>query len=176
MATKPNKSRKYNKRDIYRSNTLIRKIYVEFSSIGQNLNEVLIHILKKNYEGKCNKEGFIKRDSINIISYNGGLMLGNHVIYDVVFKCKVCNPPQGMLINCNIVNITKAGIRAIYGDNEDESPLIIFIARDHNYDNEIFNGLDLKDTIKTRVIGTRYELNDNKIHVISELIPMKKKK
>ena len=45
-----------------------------------------------------------------------------------------------MIINCNVKNITKAGIRAEV-DSEGQSPIVIFIARDHHYNNKQFNEL-----------------------------------
>ena len=36
-------------------------INVKSYSIGENLREVLSNILSKKIEGKCNKEGFIKK-------------------------------------------------------------------------------------------------------------------
>ena len=158
---------------IYKSALLSRKISIEFNLIGSNFVENIEKILKENYEGKCNKEGFIKYDSIELINYSVGVMDTQYVNYDIVFKCMVCNPVEGTKLKCKIINITKAGIRAIYGDDENSSPIIIFIARDHNYNNKLFNKLKINDIINTKIIGTRYELNDDKIHIISELISNK---
>ena len=65
-------------------------------------------------------------------------------------------------------NITRAGIRAIY-TRETPSPITIFIARDHHYNNEAFLKVKENDDITIRVIGIRYELNDETIAVLGEL-------
>ena len=127
-------------------------------------------------EGKCNKEGYIKTDSVRVISISSGILEKEFVVYDVSFECLICNPVENMRIRCKVVNITKAGIRAIYGDEEDKSPLINYIARDHNYNNKTFNECAVGDVIETRTIGIRYELNDKKIHVISEIIKQRAKR
>ena len=80
----------------------------------------------------------------------------------------ICCPVEGMLIDCVIKNVTKAGLRA--ETNEDSSPVIIFIARDHHYSNELFNSVKEDDEIKIRVIGQRFELNDKNISVLGELV------
>ena len=78
-----------------------------------------------------------------------------------------------MIINCNVKNITKAGIRAEV-DSEGQSPIVIFIARDHHYNNKQFNELKEDEKIEVRVIGQRFELNDTFVSVIGELVTKKK--
>jgi hypothetical protein len=50
----------------------------------------------------------------------------------------------GMLLNCVAKNITKAGIRAESHDNE-PSPFILFVARDHYFSNDYFNSIQEND-------------------------------
>ena len=66
-----------------------------------------------------------------------------------------------------VKNITKAGIRAEIDDND--SPLIIYIARDHNYSNKDFINIKENDKIVVKVIGIKYELNDNHVYAICTL-------
>ena len=91
-----------------------------------------------------------------------------------MFECLVCCPVEGQIIKCNVKNITRAGIRAVYA-NEDPSPITIFIARDHHYNQEQFTKIKEEEDIVIRVIGVRYELNDESISVLGELKPQKKK-
>lgn len=161
---------------IYVRNVIERRVRLPFSKIGSNLNISVLKTIKEMVEGKCNKEGYIKTDSVRVISISSGILEKEFVVYDVSFECLICNPVENMRIRCKVVNITKAGIRAIYGDEEDKSPLINYIARDHNYNNKTFNECAVGDIIETRTIGIRYELNDKKIHVISEIIKQRAKR
>ena len=86
---------------------------------------------------------------------------------DIVFECEICHPVEGMIINCVIKNKTKAGIRAEI--DEEPSPVIIFIARDHHNNNQNFIKAQEGDPITVSVVGQRYELNDKYISVIGEL-------
>ena len=88
-----------------------------------------------------------------------------------MFECDACMPVEGMQIECTIKNITKAGIRAEVGT--ENSPLVIFIARDHHEITEYFNSVNIGDTIDIRVIGQRFELNDTFISIIAELLEPK---
>jgi hypothetical protein len=47
---------------------------------------------------------------------------------------------------------------------------VIFIARDHHFENELFSKINENDIINVRVLGQRYELNNKFISVIAELV------
>jgi hypothetical protein len=75
-----------------------------------------------------------------------------------------------MVLNCVAKSITKVGVRAELVTDDNNSPYIIFIARDHHYSNEVFSQIKENDMLQVRVLGQRYELNDKFISVIAELI------
>ena len=166
------KIRKKKDTGIYMKNVLTRKVHLEFKLLGNNVIENIQTILKKNYQGKCSKEGFIKSESIRVINYSSGIINGNNVIFDVVFECMICRPIEGMLFKCNVINITKAGIRAEI--KAEESPVVVFIARDHHYKNKNFSQIQQGDDITVKVIGVRFELNDEYISIIAELVKKNK--
>ena len=173
-AKKPSVRQIRKKKDtgIYMKNVLTRKVYVEFSLLGNNIIENIQTILKKNHQGKCSKEGFIKSESVRVINYSSGIINGNNVIFDVVFECMICKPIEGMVFKCNVINITKAGIRAEI--KAEESPVVVFVARDHHYKNKNFSKISQGDDITIKVIGVRFELNDEYISIIAELVKKNK--
>ena len=156
------------KMSLYIKNVISKKLSVPIKYVGTNIAQILEEILSSNFEGKCCIEGYVKRGSIKIITFSSGNILGNCVIFTVVFEYLVCNPPQGMRISCAVKNITNAGILA-HIDEGEYSPLNIFIARDHHYNIPYFSELKEKDIIMVRVIGQRFELNDPFVSVIGEL-------
>ena len=155
-------------KSIYVKNMLTRKIILPFTSVGGNLNSILKQKLEEELHNKCCREGYIKTDSIMICSYSSGVIQENNVIFDVLFECLICYPIEGQIIKCKVENITRAGIRAIYF-KEKKSPITIFIARDHHYDNKYFSNIKEEDIILIKVIGIRFELNDATISVVGEL-------
>ena len=163
------------KLSIYSKNLIHRKISIPVSLVGSNLINIINKKLAISYEGKCSKEGYIKNGSIQIVSYSSGILKDDFVIFDVSFECLICRPVEGMRILCKIDNITKAGIRASYY-NQVESPVTVFLARDHYASNPIFLKLVEGDLINIKVIGTRYELNDKNIYIIAELLRKVKSK
>jgi len=162
---------KSKKRGLYIKNIITRKVRIPFTSIGSNIDSILLDNLKEQLEGKCINEGFIRPNSLSIITYSSGIIKENDVIFDVVFDCLACRPVEGMKMTCIIKNITKAGIRAEI--NKKISPLIIFIARDHQHQSKYFSSRKEGDIVVVRVIGLRFELNDKYIAVIATLVKPK---
>jgi len=158
---------------IYMKNIITRKVYIPFNAIGQNIKQNIEEYLKKDIEGKCINEGYIRRDSINIISYSAGDIISDTALFIVMLECLICRPVEGMRFKAVAKNVTKAGIKAEI--KEKISPMIIFIARDHHYKRVDFSKIKEGDDINIRVIGIRYELNDEYISIIGELIEQKTK-
>ena len=179
---------------IYMNSLLTRKITVPFKHIGQNIKDVIQKSISKDIEGKCSVEGYVKPNSTNIMTYSSGILVENDVVFDVVFECLVCCPVEGMVINCTAKNITQAGIRALFDNNvnnpnvvvdnmgeednvmnkiNEDSPFVAYISRDHHYNSKYFNKITENDSIRIRVIGQRYELNDKYISIIGEILDRK---
>jgi len=153
--------------DIFIQNILTKNVTIPFILIDQNIKQTLKKYLQENFEGKCNIEGYVKKDSVNIISYSCGVLKGNNIEFSVLFECSICHPVEGMIIECIVKDITKAGIRAELPN--DDKTLVIFIARDHHYNSQLFSTIKVDELIKVKVLGQRYELYDKFISVIAEL-------
>ena len=91
--------KKKEKKGIYMKNIITRKVVLPFNVLGNNIKENLKSSLKNDLEGKCSSEGYIKNDSVNIISYSAGIVESENVIFDVVFDCLICKPVEGMVFN-----------------------------------------------------------------------------
>jgi len=154
--------------NIYNTSLITRNVSLDISTIGNNIKETLKKAISMQIEGKCIVNGYIKPNSVDVMTFSSGVVKGSSVSFDVVIQCDVCLPVQGMNIKCIAKHINKAGIRAEL--NETPSPVIIFIARDHNYSSPIFTGVTENDEVKVRVIGHRFELNDKYISIIAEII------
>lgn len=159
---------------IYTLSIITRKVTIPYSYVGSNLKEIIQKTLSRQLEGKCAEEGYIRKNSVRIVTYSSGILKSSNVVFDVVIECLISTPVEGMKLKARVRNITKAGIRCDTGN--DESPLDIFIARDHHYNLKEFSNIKEDDIIEIRVLGQRYELNDLKISVIAELISTKNEK
>jgi len=155
---------------IYIRSLLTQKIVLNYHEVNSELFNILEAKIKNFNEGKCIKEGFVKNNSVKLLTYSSGELFGNKLLFECVMECLLTNPVESMLINCMVKSITKVGVRAELIVDDNISPYVIFIARDHHYNNETFSQIKENDIIQVRILGQRYELNDKFISVIAELI------
>jgi DNA-directed RNA polymerase subunit E'/Rpb7/predicted NAD-dependent protein-ADP-ribosyltransferase YbiA (DUF1768 family) len=160
---------KRKKISIYNKNILEKRVHIHISEVGNNLTQIIEEKTKKTYENMCTNDGFIKKDSIVLTTYSSGFLENSNIIFDVVFEAMIFRPVEGMIIyNCVVDNISRAGIKA--KTNEEFSPVVIFIAKDHAYKSDYYNSINEGDKINIKVIGHRYELKDSKISIIASLV------
>jgi hypothetical protein len=164
------KYRPQDTKSVYSPCQITKNIMLPITAIGKNLLQTLENTITKMVGGKCIVEGYVKPDTIRVITFSSGIVKGENIIFDVVFNCEVCYPVSGMKLNCIAKNITKAGIKAESAD-EQPSPYILFVARDHYYANEYFNSIEENERFVARIIAQRFELNDKYISIIAELVP-----
>ena len=155
-------------KNLYSQLLITRTVPLNITTIGNTIKETLERAIAAQIEGKCIVEGYIKPRSVEVMTFSSGLVMGSNVIFEVVIQCEVCSPVEGMHIKCIAKHINKAGVRAEI--NETPSPVVIFIARDHNYASPLFAEVKENDEIKVRVIGQRFELNDKYISIIAEIV------
>lgn len=160
--------------DIYNKGVITKHVSVSINDIGSNIKEILEADLRSIFEGKCCKDGFVKPGSIRVISFSSGKILnGSHIQFEVVLEALFAFPVEGMLIECTVNNVTKAGIKASITDEDGTNPVIIFISRDHFHADDYFQSVKENDKVMVRVIGQRFELNDPFVSVIAELVKPK---
>jgi DNA-directed RNA polymerase subunit E'/Rpb7 len=168
-----NKKRDYKVKDIYSRCLITRNISLPITAVNKNIRETIENQINFQFEGKCINEGYVKTGSSKIVTYSSGVIeRGTNILFEVVFECFVCFPVEGTLISCIAKNITKAGIRGESAD-ESPSPVVVFIARDHNFNNSYFSSIQEEDKFTARIIGQRFELNDKYISIIAEIVKPK---
>jgi len=156
---------------IFIQSMLERKVYLHINEVGKTVKQNLEKKLVFDLEDKCINEGMVKKGSIKIVNYSPGNVMGEKICFHCVFECFICNPVEGMLVECNVKTITKAGVHCEYSDddNSDFVPLHIFIARDHHFNNSKYTDLKENDKLKCKIVGSRFELNDPYITSIATM-------
>lgn len=178
MATtqKPRRNKKnyeYQER-LYIRNLLEMNVILFPNEIGQNkTRENLQESISRKISGKCIEAGYVQPGSIEVKQYSTGLVKGEVVEFTVVFQCYVSNPVEGTNIECVVKSITKAGVHAEAQDSKGHVPVTVFVARDQFVDSPLFQNLNeesIGKSITVKVIGSRFELNDECVEVLGELI------
>lgn len=152
---------------LYTQAIIQEKIKIPFIKMSNNMTRFFENYAEKKIERKCRNEGYVRMGSCNVLTYSTGLLTSDSIIYNVAYSVDVCFPYENMEIDCKIKNITKIGIRAIISENN--NPIVMFISREHNPDKD-FEQYKESQIIKVKVLGHRFELNDEYISVIGELL------
>lgn len=178
MATSNYHTQKDKKKDkiygVYIKSVLTKKVVLSITEIGKNIKQNLEKKIVSQTEGRCIAEGFIRPNSVRVISYSAGIVNMDKVEFHTIFECMICHPVDGMLIECRVKTITKAGIQAHVIDKDEVIPVVVFLARDHHTNDRSFGDIKEGTQIVVRVIGTTYELNDPHIYVIGKLVQRNK--
>lgn len=156
--------------DPYIKSLLSMKLSLNITEIGSNIKQNLEKMIVSQTEGRCIVEGYIRPDSIQILTYSCGKINGDKIEYHATFECMICHPVEGMLVECICKTITKAGIHAVVEDRNGNTPIVVFIARDHHIANYLFEQVVENAKLRVRIIGIRYELNDPNICAIGKLL------
>ena len=151
---------------------ITKTIVLNITSIGKNLLNTLENTISRMDGGKCINEGYVKPGSIKVITFSSGIIKGDKVIFNVIYNCEVFCPVSGMNLNCIAKHISKAGIQAESAD-EQPSPFVLFIARDHYYNDERFKSIKENDKFVASVLAQRYELYEKQVSIIAELTKTK---
>lgn len=154
-------------KNIFKNLLLEKNIIIFPNMLNRNIENSILTKLSKKYEGKCTTEGFIKNESIKIFDRSIGRLSGSNfrgtVEYKILFSADICNPVNGELIKCTVLNINRLGVLAENG------PLSIIIPKDYHEDKSVFKKIEVNDVILVEVVGKRFEINDTKISVIGRL-------
>lgn len=155
---------------VYVNSMLSKKVALSIVEIGKNIKYNLEKRIKQSIEGRCIADGFIRPKTVEIVSYSSGVIKDDHVEFQVIYRCLICNPVKDMEMDCVVNNVTKAGIHAFVKDDDENTPVTVFVARDHHTSDSYFESVQEKDHIRVRIIGTRFELNDPSITAIAALM------
>jgi len=141
-------------------------------SKDKNIDGLLKHKLKNEYENVCNKHGYVLKDSIQIVNRSVGKLVNHNesmIEYQITIKTKVIYPCVKDIFACEIDNITKMGaIGCLTGSYTIEDSPIIFIIPTE-YINDIDNLL-VKSKVKVEVIQSRIKYKAKQIQVVGKLV------
>lgn len=138
-----------------------------------NINGIILSLLKKKVGNKCINEGYVKSDSISIIDRSIGKInssfLDGSVSFHIRYSAEVCKPNEEDILKAYVSKINDYGLSA----KVKNAPLDIVIPKQLHSNTDIFKKIDKENanqSIIIKIIGKNYEFNSNKILVIAELL------
>ena len=154
---------------IYSRCQITKTVALPIKVVDNLLRQTLKTKISGMIEGRCIVEGYVKPGTVEVMAYSSGLITGQNITFNVIIQCFVSYPVAGSKIKGVAKTISKGGVRAESAD-ETPSPVVIFISRDQFNTDDYFNSIKEGDIIEVRVIENTFELNDQFVSVIGELV------
>ncbi len=152
---------------IYEERMLSTSIHLEPKYLNNvNLNDIIQQTLKQKVEGRCISDGYIKPDSVKILSRNLGCM-ENHdfsgsITYTLKYKADICCPKEGQIIECIVDTHDETNSVCYVGDAE-TSPVEIYLFREHYLGNAEYAALKKGKKIMVKVLEPHVEFGAEKV-------------
>jgi len=157
------------------SQLLTTSINVDMKNINGDINEILYKLLKKKYEGVCNKDGYIQNGSLQIVNRSIGSVktINNtsYIVYDITYKANIYSPVKGTKLKITINSITKLGIIGFLKDNVDDtidtSPFIVIVPREYFKDDNV-DGYEINSELNVKIDDSRIKYMSKNIQIVAK--------
>ena len=156
------------------SQLLTTSINVDMKNIKGDINELLYKLLKKKYEGVCNKDGYIQKGSLQIVNRSIGSVktINNtsYIVYEITYKANIYSPVKGTKLDITINSITKMGIIGFLKDNDDDtienSPFIVIVPKEYFEDDNV-DDYDVNSQLKVQIEDSRIKYMSKNIQIVA---------
>lgn len=157
---------------LFHKNTVQDKIHIHPKFLHSNLDVAITSKIQQKVEGICNKDGYVKKKSVLLLKRGIGIASSNttngYISFDVLYSVDVCNPSSGDIYPCIVKKTNKIGFLA--EPLEKPNPLVIVIVKQHVENKGLLNSIKEGEFVSIKVIGSRFDLGDDKISVVGNLI------
>lgn len=165
--------------NLYQLGTANSRIHIHPKYLTASLNEAIVAQIRQKVEGLCNRNGYVKKNSVSLLKRSVGLASSNEsngfVSFDVFYQVSICHPVANELYVCQIKTSNKLGFHVVplYEEINTElkaadNPLVIIIPKQH-VDAALLPELKPDVNVVVRIIGSRFELGDDKISVVGTI-------
>lgn len=154
--------------NLYNEILLLENIFVSPDKFNNKINNHIEEFLKNKVEEKCIAEGYVKKDTVQILKKSIGSLKGSqfngYINYELKYKAQICSPKNGSIIKCKVKLVNnKLGVLGSNG------PLTIIVAKQLHNNPDLLDEINIDDIIEIKVIETKYSLNDKEIKIIAKL-------
>jgi hypothetical protein len=135
--------------------------------VDPRVDKKIVEVLK-TAEGTCVTEGYLKKDSVELVDFSCGKCEHGDIVFIAEFNCKVALPFVGQIIDCVVETNNHAGLSCRVKESP-VSPFKVVIFRDHKHTTNRLARYAVDSTVPVEVVDSRYEVNDAYITVIGVL-------
>lgn len=179
--------------NLFVKSVVTEQVKVKPHELRQGYESTILSRLKTTHEGRCTRNGYVRRGSIRIVKVSEGMLdtncLNGSVQFVAVFECQSCTPVKGDTVTATVRNFNRFGVMASVGipdapanptDTVTDSsstvfPVMSIIIPKQSASSAMHSHIDLNnvavgDNLVTEVINVKYELNDTRISVLGRVI------
>ena len=132
----------------------------EFNEVKSNsMDDILLKKAKETMENKCSEQGFVLPGSIVLHSRSMGYFVAarftGDAVYYVKLEGKVIYPVDGIRVTGEVIRKNKMGLYVNYRD-----AIRIQIPRDLHLGNEVFDNVQVGDTVQVELKRSKFAIND----------------
>ena len=140
----------------------------EFEIAAIDMEGFLTLQLRKKLEGRCSPQGFIRENSLKLLSRTLGMAKSGTFTSDFTFRCKIqCDvlyPAVGDIVETEVLKVNKMGAYSAFEDS-----LRVLMPRDLHQGNINFDELKIGDKIRVKILKTRFQSHDEFIMAVGTL-------
>jgi hypothetical protein len=125
----------------------------------ESVDDILVLKLKERLEQRCSPHGYVMPGTLEILTRSTGMVDSGRFSGDWAFLVKakgtVLNPPEGSLVEVEVLKSNKMGVYAVY-----ENAIRLMVPRDLHLGDEEFDLLKVGDRVKIEIQKSRFQLRD----------------
>ena len=154
---------------------LTSSINIPTDRLRGDINETILRQIKKRFEGTCNQDGFIEKDSIEITNRSLGEMktINNksYIVYNLTYQANVISPSKGDKLPCVVNAISKVGaicyIKEKEHDTINDSPFVIMVPREFFSQEDDVDALSPGSKLNVIVEAARVKYRSESIQLVA---------
>ena len=125
----------------------------------ESVDDILLEKLKERLEQRCSPNGYVLPGTLEILTRSTGMVDSGRFSGDWAFlvkaKGRVLHPPEGTMVEVEVLKSNKMGIYAVY-----ENAIRLMVPRDLHLGDEEFDSLKVGDRINVEIQKSRFQLRD----------------
>lgn len=125
----------------------------------ESFDNILLLKIKERLEQRCSPHGYVMPGTLEILTKSVGMVDSGRFSGDWAFLVKakghVLNPPEGTMVEVEVLKSNKMGVYAVY-----ENAIRLMVPRDLHLGDEEFDALKVGDRIKVEIQKSRFQLRD----------------
>ena len=159
---------------VYTTCTLKRRVKLPARLQNKHAHDSIMDILKATVEGVCGADGFVRPNSINIVSISPGKLelasLSGSAVYDVRFIADLCNPARGDVLTCRVENVNTYGVLAV---NMSETRVLeVILPRNPvSFEHAVsLDGIEPGDILCLEILDRQFKLGQRTITLVGRAV------